>query len=134
MPMSMSIALRTQPLWVCLAGFVLVLPAWASDPAQREVRRSQQVRQHQQDELQLRMQQYHRSLEAPPTDARRQLEIDQRRRQQQLHYRQSIEVQPPSPADDEGTHRAKAQIEQQRAQQESERELQRFDRELQQRR
>ncbi|MBI4207520.1 MAG: hypothetical protein HY527_21080, partial [Betaproteobacteria bacterium] len=72
-----------------------------------------------------------------PADARqeqaiRQLEIDQRQRQQELHYRQNMNVPPPSPVDDEATRRAKSQIEQQRAGQERRRQLQRFDWEMEQ--
>ncbi|MBI3069047.1 MAG: hypothetical protein HYY79_09300 [Betaproteobacteria bacterium] len=83
------------------------------------------------------MKQYERSIQTPPADARqqqaiRQLEIEQRQRLQELHYRQSVEAPSALPAEDEGTRRAKAQIEQQRAQQQSEQQLRRFDRELQQ--
>ena len=125
-------------LFLCvLAGLALASPVWGSDPALREVQRNQQMRQQQQDALQLRMQQYHRSAQTPPADAReqevvRQLEIEQRQRQQELHYRQGIDVQPALPSDDEGTRRAKAQIEQQRAEQQGQQQLRRFDWELEQ--
>ncbi|HET9664187.1 MAG TPA: hypothetical protein VFP00_08150, partial [Burkholderiales bacterium] len=62
----------------------------------------------------------------------RQLEIDQLQRQRELHYRQNQNVPLASPMDDEGTRRAKGQIEQQRAQQESRRQMQRFDWEMEQ--
>jgi hypothetical protein len=114
------------------------LPAGADDASLRELQRNQQQRQQQQDELQLRMQQHQHSSQMPPSlDARQeqgihQLEIDQRQRQQALHYRQNIDVPPPSPVDDDAARRAKTQIEQQRAGQESRRQLQRFDWEMEQ--
>ena len=103
----------------------------------RALQRNEQQRQQQQDELQLRMQQYQRSSQTPPANARqeqaiRQLELDQLQRQQALHYRQNIHVPPASPADDEASRRAKAQIDRQRAAQESRRQLQRFDWEMEQ--
>lgn len=123
---------------LCLAAPALAGAAWGSDtdPALREMQRNLELRRQQQDELRLRMKQYERSIQAPPVNARqqqaiRQLELEQRRRLQELHYRQSVEAQPALPAEDEGTRRAKAQIEQQRAQQQSEQQLRRFDRESQ---
>lgn len=121
----------------CLAGLAFAAPAWGGDPALRELQRNQQMRRQQQDELQLRMLQYYRSAQNPPVHARqreaqRQLEIDQRQRQQELHYRRYVEAQPSLPTDDEGTGRTKAQIEQQRAEQQGQQQLQRFDWELQQ--
>jgi hypothetical protein len=122
---------------VCLISLgAFTLAAWADDPAAREVQRNQIQRQQQQDELQLRMQQYQRGTPSPGTfpheQAIRQLEIQQLQRQHEMHYRQQQNVPPASPADDEGTRRAKAQIEQQRAQQESRRQMQRFDWEMEQ--
>lgn len=125
------------PITLCLAALALAGAAWGSDtdPALREMQRNLELRRQQQDDLRLRMRQYERSIQAPPADARqqqaiRQLEIEQRQRLQELHYRQSVEAPSAPPAEDEGTRRAKAQIEQQRAQQQSEQQLRRFDREL----
>lgn len=103
----------------------------------RELQRNLETRQQQQDGLQLRMQQQQRSVQNPPADARqqqliRQLEIEQRQRQQELQYRQDIDVQPAAPADDEGTRRAKSQIEQQRARQQGEQQLRQFDWQIEQ--
>src|SRR5688572_14299240 len=114
----------------CLAGMV----AGAEDPGAKAFQQNQQQRQQQQDALQLRMQQQQRATQVPPAGVRqqqsgRQLEIEQQQRQQELHYRQSVEPSTAQPSDDDGTRRAKAQLEQQKAQRESERQLQRFDRE-----
>jgi hypothetical protein len=120
----------------CSVAIALVPSAWADDPAARELQRSQLQRQQQQDELQLRMQQYQRNAPSSgslhPDQGVRQLEIEQLQRQRELHYRQNQNVAPPAPMDDEGTRRAKAQIEQQRAQQESRRQMQHFDWEMEQ--
>ena len=128
---------RLGPVFCVLAGVTLAGPAWGQDPGLRELQRNQQMRQQQQDELQLRMQQQQRSVQNPPADASqqqsiRQLELEQRQRQQDLHYRQNIDVQPAAPADDEGTRRAKSQIEQERTRQQSEQQLRQFDWQLQQ--
>ncbi len=133
----MGIVNASSLLLCCLAGLALAGQAWGGDPVLRELERSQQMRQQQQDALQLRMQQYHRSVQTPPADtsqqqAIQQLEIEQRQRQQETHYRQNIEAQPTAPADDEGTRRAKGQIEQQRAEQQGQQQLRRFDWELEQ--
>jgi hypothetical protein len=123
-------------LRLCSLAVALVPPVWADDPGARELQRNQLQRQQQQDELQLRMQQYQRSAPSSgslsPDQGIRQLEIKQLQRQRELHYRQNQNVVPPAPMDDEGTRRAKAQIEQQRAQQESRRQMQRFDWEMEQ--
>lgn len=132
--------LTPAPLSWAVAMLVLLAgPAFgAEDAAQRALQQNQLGRQQQQDQLQLKMQQYQRNTQTPPADARQrqaieQLELNQQLRQQQLHQQQQRELQarPESPADDEGTRRAKAQIEQQRARQESRRQLQQFDRERQ---
>jgi len=128
---------RSWPVLYCLAWIASPGAAWSEEPGVRELQRGQQMRQQQQDELQLRMQQYQRSSQTPSADVRqqqsiRQLEIDQRQRQQELHYRQNMNVPPPSPLDDEATRRARSQIEEQRAGQESRRQLQRFDWEMEQ--
>lgn len=106
--------------------------AGEQDPVLREVQRHQQMRQQQQDELWLRMLQQQRRVQNPPANARqeqslRRLEIEQLQRQRELHYRQSIEVQPAAPVEDEGTRRAKSQIELQRAREQSEQQLRQFD-------
>jgi hypothetical protein len=110
----------------------------ADDAALKALQQNQLERQQQQDQLQLRMQQYQRNIQNPPADARQrqsieQLELNQQLRQQQLHQLQQRELQTrPEPlTDDEGTRRAKAQIEQQRAQQQSRRQLEQFERERQ---
>ena len=136
-PNGMDYVFRPWPVLCALLTLIWALSAGAEDASLRALQRSQQQRQQQQDELQLRMQQYQRSSQTPPADARqeqalRQLELDQLQRQQTLHYRQNLNVPPASPVDDEGTRRAKAQIEQQRAAQESRRQLQRFDWEMEQ--
>ncbi|MGH8641750.1 MAG: hypothetical protein ACRET6_08555 [Burkholderiales bacterium] len=119
--------------YACFAGTA----GGAEDPGARALQQHQLQRQQQQDAVQLRMQQQQRSTQAPPADARqqqagKQLEIDQQQRQQELHYRQGIEPPSAQPADDEGTRRAKAQLDLQKAQRESSRQLQRFDAETQQ--
>src|SRR5262245_28993111 len=117
----------------CFAGAA----GGAEDAGARALQQHQLERQQQQDALQLRMQQQQRATQAPPANARqqqagKQLEIDQQQRQQELHYRQSIEPSAAQPVDDEGTRRAKAQIELERARQQSQLQLQRLDREMQQ--
>jgi hypothetical protein len=113
------------------------IPAWgADDPAARALQQHQLQRQQQQDALQLRMQQQQHAVQSPPADsqqlqAMKQLEIDQQQRQQDLHYRQSIEPSATHPSDDEGSRRAKVQIEQERAQQQSQQQLRSFDAESQ---
>jgi hypothetical protein len=119
--------------------WILAMPAWgAEDAASRALQQNQLLRQQQQDQLQLRMQQYQRNGQNPPADARQrqaleQLELNQQLQQQLLHLQQQRErqVRPELPSDDEGTRRAKAQIEERRARQESRRQLDQFDRELQ---
>ena len=133
----MNSVFRPWPILCSVSAVIWALSAGAGDASLRELQRNQQQRQQQQDELQLRMQQYQRSSQTPPANARqeqaiRQLEIEQLQRQQALHYRQNMNVPPPSPVDDEAARRAKAQIEQQRAAQEARRQLQRFDREMEQ--
>jgi hypothetical protein len=109
----------------------------AEDPGARALQQHQTQRQQQQDAFQLRMQQQQRATQAPPADTRqqqagKQLEIEQQQRQQELHYRQGIEPSIAQPTDDDGTRRAKAQLEQQKAQRQGSRQLQRFDGETQQ--
>src|SRR5262245_19505698 len=102
----------------------------ADDAALKALQQNQLGRQQQQDQLQLKMQQYQRNVQNPPADAQQrqsmqQLELSQQLRQQQLHQQQQRELRIRSEpvTDDEGTRRAKAQIEQQRAQQQSRRQL-----------
>lgn len=116
---------------------VLAGAVWGEDAAQKALRQDQLQRQHQQDQLLLRMQQQQRNVQSPSADARQEqererIEINQRQRQQALQYRQQIEPPSAQPSDDEGTRRAKAQIERQHAQQQSQQQLQRFDRERRQ--
>jgi len=111
--------------------------AGADDPGERALQQHQLQRQQQHDALQLRMQQQQRATQSPRADARqqqaeKQLEIDQQQRQQQLHDRQGIEPSTAQPSDDEGTRRAKAQMEVQEAGQQGQRQLRRFDHESQQ--
>jgi hypothetical protein len=136
-PNKVNFIFRPWPVLPFLLTVLWALPAGAEDASLRALQRNQQQRQQQQDELQLRMQQYQRSSLTPPGNARqeqaiRQLEIDQLQRQQALHYRQNLNMPPPSPVDDDIASRAKAQIDQQRAAQESRRQLQRFDWEMEQ--
>lgn len=119
------------------AWATLAAPAWGDDAAPKALQQHQLQRQQQQEQLQLRMHQQQRAVQSPATDARQKqaidlLEINQQQRQQELQYRQQIEPQTAQPSDDEGTRRAKAQMEQQKAQQQSQQQLQRFDSELQQ--
>jgi len=127
-----------------LNGFLILLgcavpagAAWGEDAAQKALQQNQLQRQQQQDQLLLRMQQQQRNVQSPSANARQQqererIEINQRQRQQALQYRQQIEPPSAQPSDDEGTRRAKAQIERQHAQQQSRRQLQRFDQERRQ--
>ena len=120
-----------------LAALSAVTADGAEDPAGRALHEQQLMRQQQQDTLRLRMQQHNRNLQSPPSgakerQARERSQIEQRQRQEQLHYRQDI--QPPSAhsGDDADVQRAKAQMDRQRAQEESDRQLRRFDFEQQQ--
>ena len=119
---------------------VFTVPAWgAEDATQRALQQNQLYRQQQQDQLQLKMQQYQSGARNPAPDARsrqaiERLEIDQALRQQQLQLQQQRELQrrPDVPGDDEGVRRAKAQIDQDRTRRDGQRQLQQFERELQQ--
>lgn len=123
---------------IAIACAVLVPPAWgAEDPGARALQQHQLQRQQQQEALQLRMQQHQRGVQSAPADAQQrqaleQLQSEQRQWQEQLHYRQAIEPATAQPSDDEGTRRAKAEMERQQAQQESQRQIRQSDRELQQ--
>ena len=106
----------------------------ADDPGVRALQQNQLQRRQQQDQLQLKMQQYQRNTQNPPADvpqrqAIEQLELSQQLRQQQMHQRQqrNFQARPELPSEDEGTRRAKAQIEQQRARRESRQQLEQFD-------
>ena len=111
--------------------------AWgADDPGARAVHQQQIQRQQQQEALQLRMQQQQRAVQHPPQDAAQKqalerLQADQRQRQQELHYRQSIEPPVVQPTDDEGTRRAKEAVERQKAQQQGQELLRSSDAHLQ---
>jgi hypothetical protein len=117
----------------------LVALAWGADePGARALQKHHMMRQQQQETLQLRMQQQQRGLQSPPAGVReggefQKLQINQEKRQQQLHYRQNIERPTAHPDDDAGARHAKGKLERQRAQRQSEEQLRRFDSELQQR-
>ncbi len=121
--------------WLALAGV-----CWgADDPGARAVQQQLLQRQQQQDALQLRMQQQQRAVQSPPVDARlnqarEKLQIEQQQQQQGLHYRQGIEPPAAQPADDEGTRRAKAELERLKAQQQSQEQARRSEWEMQQER
>lgn len=125
-------------LTVSAGWLTLVGASWsADDPGARAVQQQLLQRQQQQEALQLRMQQQQRAVQSPPADARQnqareKMQIEQQQQQQALHYRQGIEPQPAQPADDEGTRRAKAEMERLRAQRESQEQARRFEREMQQ--
>lgn len=130
---------RCNRLLATVIGSVtLVALAWGADePGAWARQEHQMMRQQQQETLQLRMQQQ-RSLQSPPAGARegeelQRLQINQEQRQQQLHYRQDIELPTAHPDDAAGARRAKAELERQRAQRQGEQQLHRFDSELQQR-
>jgi hypothetical protein len=118
--------------------FGLALPAGAGgaeDPGARALQQQQIQRQQQQDALQLRLQQQQRATQNPPQDARQKqavekLTIDQRQRQQELHYRQDIAPPTAQPSDDAGTRRAKEAMEREQAQRQGQELLQRSDAEL----
>jgi hypothetical protein len=125
-------------LFLAAIGWMAVaVPAWgADDPGARAVHQQQIQRQQQQDALQLRMQQQQRAVQHPPQDtaqkqALERLQADQRQRQQELHYRQSIEPPVVQPTDDEGTRRAKEAAERQKAEQQGQELLRRSDTHLQ---
>ena len=104
--------------WLALVG-----ASWgADDTGARALQQQLLQRQQQQDELQLRMQQQQRAVQSPPADARQKqaremLQIERQQQQQALHYQQSIEPPVAQPTDDEGTRRAKAEMERLKAQQ-----------------
>lgn len=124
------------PVAIVLAA--LIPPAWgAEDPGARALQQHQLQRQQQQEALQLRMLQYQRGVQLAPAEAQQrqsleQLQSEQRQRQERLHYRQVTEPATAQPSDDEGTRRAKSEIERQTAQQESQRQIRQSDRDLQQ--
>jgi len=94
------------------------------------------MRQQQQDALQLRMQQQQRSLQSPPPGPRERQELErlrimQEQRQQEFHYRQTIEPSTAHPDDDAGVQGAKAGMQRQQVKRQGEQQLQRFDSELQ---
>lgn len=104
----------------------------AEDPGFRAQQQQQLERRQQEDALQLRMRQEQRATQHPPADLRERQALDasqarQRTQQRELHYRQSIERASTHPDDDEGTRRAKAELERRRAQLESEQQLQRME-------
>jgi hypothetical protein len=116
-------AMRINPCAIAIACAMLVAPAWgAEDPGARVLQQHQLERQQQQEALQLRMQQQQKGVQAAPADARQrqaleQQQLEQRQRLDQQHYRQAIEPPTAQPSDDEGTRRAKAEMERQKARQ-----------------
>lgn len=120
-----------------IGWMALAVPAWgADDPGARALQQQQIQRQQQQDALQLRMQQQHRAAQNPPRDARQKqaqerLEVEQRQRQQALHYRHGVEPATAQPSDDDGARRAKEGMERQKAQQQGQEFLRRSEVELQ---
>lgn len=109
----------------------------SDDPGARALRQHQLQWQQQQEAVELRLQQQQRAVQSPPADLRwrqraQQLDLDQQQRQQELHYRQGVEPPAGQPSDDEGTHRAKAQMDLQRARQQGEQQLHRFETQAQQ--
>lgn len=120
--------------WVLAAGALPVGNAAcaAEDPGARAVQQNQLQRQQQQDALQLRMQQHQRATQGPPRDPKQKQELEtlqagQRQRQQELHYRHSIEPTAAHPADDAGTRRAKEEMERRKAQRRGQEQLRRLD-------
>jgi len=114
--------MRINPCSIAIACALLIPPAWgAEDPGARALQQHQLQRQQQQEALQLRMQQQD-VVQSAPADARQrqvleQQQLEQRQRQDQQHYRQAIEPSTAQPSDDEGTRRAKAEMERQKARQ-----------------
>jgi hypothetical protein len=109
----------------------------ADDPAARSLQQQQLQRQQQQEALQLRMQQQQQAAQNPPQSARHQqaldrLQIEQRQRQQELHYRQDVETVTPQSADDPGAQRARDDLEKENARQQGESLLRRSEAEQQQ--
>jgi hypothetical protein len=120
-----------NPAWLMLAlvaGWVTCAPTGADgadDPAARSLLQQQLQRQQQQEALQLRMQQQQQAASGPPPHARQrqaleQLQVEQRLRQQELHYRQDVETVTPQPADDPGMQRARDDLEKEKARQQGE--------------
>lgn len=107
----------------------------AEDPGARALQQQQIQRQQQQDALQLRMQQQQRAVQGAPQGAKEKqalekLTIEQRQRQQELHYRQGVEPPTAQPSDDPATRRAKETLERDKARQQGRELLQRSDAEL----
>jgi len=123
----------------CLAAALTLMPAAASgadDPGARALQQQQLQRQQQQESLQLRMQQQQSAAQSPPQDARQgqaleQLQRDQARRQQELHYRQGAEAARPRPAEDAATRQVKDDIGQLKAKEQGEALLRRSETEQQ---
>jgi hypothetical protein len=81
------------------------------------------------------MQQQQSSTQFPPQDVRQrqsteQLQIEQRQRQDALHYRQTIEPTTSQTSDDTGTRQAKENLERRKAQEQGDALLRRSESEL----
>jgi hypothetical protein len=116
-------------LWAlpgCILCGLLSAHATGGDPALRDLQRHQQQREQQQHELQLRMLQQQRDAQRP-APATLERDIEQRRQQEQLHYRQQIAPPSGQPSDDADTQRGTAQIDDERARREREQQLRRFE-------
>jgi hypothetical protein len=116
-----------------LAAFQCAWPA--ENPAGRALQQHQLQRQQRDEDTQLRLMQLQRAAQTPPAglrerQARERQQVDQRQRQQELHDRQAIEPAAAQPANDEGTRRAKAELELQRARQQSQQQIRQFEGEL----
>ena len=121
-----------------LAAILAVPARGAEAPAGGSLQQNQMMRQQQQDTLQLRMLQQQRSLQSPTGSTRERqelerLEINQKQRQQDLQYRQSIEPPAAHAGDDAGVQRAKDELDRRNAEGQGKAQLQRFDYELRQR-
>jgi hypothetical protein len=131
----------TRPLapGLCAFGAMLIAIqlAWgAEDPGARALQQHQLRRQQQEEATQLRQLQQQRAAQSASAGVREQqalqkLKIDQQQRQQELHYRQSVGLPSARGGDDEGTRRAKAEMELLRAREQSQQQLRQFERELQ---
>ncbi|HSQ02420.1 MAG TPA: hypothetical protein VLN59_00205 [Burkholderiales bacterium] len=110
------------------------LAAWAADPATLEAQRLQLQRAQQQNELQLRMQQYQQSVLTPPSTVnerlrQNELDLSQRWRQQQLHREQLDREQALRAIPDAGDPASQRQFEIMRSEREGQAQLQQFRRE-----
>jgi hypothetical protein len=90
--------------WAAVLAVAAATAYGADEPGVRALQQQNLQRQQQQESLQLRMQQQQSATQGPPQDARQrqsleQLQRDQARRQQELHYRQAVDLAAPQPAE-----------------------------------